>query len=90
MAKRKVSIQRSLGAKGVAMGQSESGSVIDQLTGTMSTADIGFRPTDQRVYEIELDRITPDPLQPRHLLPHDLKEAVEDTSLPPAAAMNQL
>jgi len=90
MAKRKVSIQRSLGAKGAAMGQSESGSVIDQLTGTMSTADIGFRPTDQRVYEIELDRITPDPLQPRHLLPHDLKEAVEDTSLPPAAAMNQL
>jgi hypothetical protein len=74
MARRKINIQRNLGTKSTLLEQtvSGSGSVIDQLTSTMSGVDIGFRPTDQRVYEINLDRITPDPTQPRHLLPHDL------------------
>ncbi len=91
MAKRKINIQRNLGAKGVpASQQVESDSAIDKLTGSMSTADIGFRPTDQRVYEVNLDRISPDPTQPRHLLPHDLRTAVQEKTLSPAEAMQEL
>ncbi len=90
MARRKINIQRDLGAKGVPTGQAETASVIDELAGSMSTADIGFRPTDQRVYEINLDRIDPDPTQPRRLLPHDLRSAVQDKSLSPAEAMREL
>jgi hypothetical protein len=56
----------------------------------MSTSDIGFRPTDQRVYEINLDRIMPDPAQPRHVLPYDLREAIQDKKLSPAEAMREL
>ena len=63
MARRKVTIQRSLGAKGVAR-QEKSSSAIDELAESMSTSDTGFRPTDQRVYEIDLSRIMPDSAQP--------------------------
>jgi hypothetical protein len=90
MAKRKISIQRNLGVKGAAMGQSEADSAIDQLAGTMSTGDVGFKPTDHRVYEIDLDRIMPDPTQPRRLLPHDLKTALEENDLSAAEAMREL
>ena len=90
MARRKVTIQRSLGAKGVAASQSKSSTAIDELAENMSTADIGFRPTDQRVYEIDLDRIIPDSTQPRRLLPHDLRAAIEDRSLSPTEAMREL
>jgi hypothetical protein len=90
MARRKINIQRNLGAKGVLASPTEVGGAIDQLAGSMSTGDIGFRPTDQRVYEIDLDRIHPDPTQPRHLLPHDLRAAVQDLSLSPAEAMREL
>ncbi|HEX9924613.1 MAG TPA: ParB N-terminal domain-containing protein [Anaerolineae bacterium] len=44
----------------------------------------------QRVYEIELDRIFPDPAQPRHLLPYDLREAIQEKSLSPAQAIEEL
>ncbi len=90
MARRKINIQRFLGAKGATAGEVESGGAIDKLAGSMSDVDIGFRPTDQRVYEINLDRITPDPTQPRRLLPHDLRVAVKETSLTPADAMREL
>lgn len=92
MARRKINIQRNLGTKSTLLEQtvSGSGSVIDQLTSTMSGVDIGFRPTDQRVYEINLDRITPDPTQPRHLLPHDLRKAVHEKTTSPAEAMREL
>jgi len=90
MARRKVSIQRNLGARDVDDGQSETGGAIDQLASSMSTTDIGFKPTDQRVYEINLERVTPDPSQPRHLLPHDLRLAIQDQDLLPAEAMREL
>lgn len=92
MARRKINIQRNLGTKATLLEQTAPGpgSVIDQLTSTMSGIDIGFRPTDQRVYEINLDRITPDPTQPRHLLPHDLRTAIHEKTISPAEAMREL
>lgn len=90
MARRKINIQRDLGAKGASVLQSEAASVIDQLSEKMSTADVGFRPTDQRVYEINLDHIWPDSAQPRHLLPHDLRAAIQDKTLSPAEAIREL
>lgn len=90
MAKRKIDIQRSLGAKGVSFAHESSESPIDKLTGSMSTSDVGFRPTDQRVYQINLDRILPDPTQPRRLLPHDLRELVSTNRMLPQDAMQQL
>lgn len=91
MARRKISIQRNLGAKGLTPGQqAESEGVIDKLTSTMSNADIGFRPTDQRVYEINLERIEPDPTQPRHLLPYDLRMAVHEKTHSPFDAIQEL
>ncbi|GAB4425498.1 MAG: hypothetical protein Fur0044_23590 [Anaerolineae bacterium] len=90
MAKRKINIQRNLGTRTTLLEQTAPESVIDQLTSTMSGVDIGFRPTDQRVYEINLDRITPDPTQPRHLLPHDLRKAVHEKTISPAEAMQEL
>jgi hypothetical protein len=71
MGKRKINIQRSLGAKGASLTQAGADRTIDELAGTMSNVDVGFRPTDQRVYEINLDRITPDPAQPRRILPYE-------------------
>ena len=90
MAKRKISIQRTLGTRSAFPEQMEAESVIDQLTGSMSTVEIGFRPTDQRVYEVDLDRIMLDPVQPRHLLPHDLREAVYNKTLSPGEAIREL
>jgi hypothetical protein len=91
MARRKINIQRNLGAPtGFEQTVEVTDSVIDQLAGTMSVVDIGFRPTDQRVYEINLNRITPDPKQPRHLLPHDLRTAVFSQTLAPAEAIREL
>jgi hypothetical protein len=88
--RKKIHIQRELGAKGASLLQAEAPSVIDQLSEKMSTADVGFRPTDQRVYEINLDHIWPDPAQPRHLLPHDLRAAIQAKTLPPAEAIREL
>jgi hypothetical protein len=90
MARRKINIQHTLGTKSVSADQTEAEGVIDKLAGTMSSVEIGFRPTDQRVYEIDLDRITPDPSQPRHLLPHDLGVAIHNKSLSPGEAMQEL
>ncbi len=91
MARRKINIQRNLGApSGFEQTVEANDSMIDQLAGTMSAVDIGFRPTDQRVYEINLERITPDPTQPRHLLPHDLRMAVFEKTLSPVEAIREL
>ncbi len=90
MARRKVSIQRTLGTKPTPADQAESPGVIDQLAGSMSEVDIGFRPTDQRVYEVDLERIKPDPTQPRHLLPFDLREAIYDQELSAGEAIQEL
>jgi hypothetical protein len=91
VAKRKINIQRNLGARNPSAGQAEfNNTAIDRLTGSMSTGDVGFRPTDQRVYEINLDRIIPDPAQPRHILPHDLRVAIQEQKLSPADAIREL
>jgi hypothetical protein len=89
MAKRKISIQRTLGVR-ANLGEIGPASVIDELAESMSTVDVGFRPTDQRVYEINLDRIFPDPTQPRHLLPHDLRTDVNNKTISPAEAIREL
>lgn len=89
MARRKINLQRKLGVRGI-IGEVDAGSAIDDLAGSMSAVDIGFRPTDQRVYEINLDRIVPDPNQPRHLLPYDLREVVNEKTLSPAEAIREL
>jgi hypothetical protein len=90
MARRKLTIQRSLGVKESSAAGEESGSIIDKLTEGMSTSEVGFRPTSQRVYEVNLERIRPDFTQPRRLLPHDLREAVQSLELSPADAMQEL
>jgi hypothetical protein len=90
VAKRKINIQRNLGIRTPPAEPIEFHSAIDQLTGSMSTTDIGFRPTDQRVYEVNLDRIMPDPAQPRHVLPYDLRQAIQEKKLSPAEAMREL
>ncbi len=91
MARRKINIQHSLGAKGVpTTSQFESEGAIDRLAGSMSAKDIGFRPTDQRVYEINLDRISPDYSQPRHLLSHDLRAKLQQGELTPSEALKEL
>ncbi len=90
MARRKINIQRNLGAKGASKSDTRDENSIDQLASTMSGVDVGFRPTDQRVYEINLDRIVPDAAQPRHILPYDLREAVNDKTLSPAEAIQEL
>ena len=89
MARRKLTIQRSLGVKGVSTNP-ESESAIERLTEKMSSGDVGFRPTNQRVYEVNLERIIPDFTQPRRLLPYDLREAAEAGTLAPAEAMREL
>jgi len=91
MARRKISIQRDLGTKeSFSDDQSGISSAIDELAERMATVDVGFQPTHQRVYEINLERITPDPTQPRHLLPHDLRVAVHNKTVSPAEAMREL
>ncbi|MDX1520926.1 MAG: ParB/RepB/Spo0J family partition protein [Anaerolineae bacterium] len=90
MARRKVNIQRSLGAKGASVASDESGNAIDKLTEKMSTIDVGFKPTEQRVYEIYLERITPDLSQPRRLLPHDLRESLREGEITPSEAIRTL
>ncbi len=87
---RKVKIQPQLGAKGAAAAQANSSSPIDQLASTMSTVDVGFRPTDQRVYEVNLNRILPDFSQPRRILPYDLRQKLEDKTLSPLDAIQEL
>ncbi len=91
MARRTINIQRDLGKK-VSL-SSESGSTsstIDELAERMATIDVGFQPTDQRVYEINLERLMPDPNQPRHLLPYDLRQAIHAKTMSPTEAMREL
>lgn len=90
MARRKLTIQHSLGVRGVSAQGLESDSAIGRLTEKMSAGDVGFRPTNQRVYEVDLDRITPDFTQPRRLLPYDLRESVQNGQTSPAEAMQEL
>jgi hypothetical protein len=90
MARRKVNIQRTLGTRRSVDESPAIEGAIDELAATMSAVDIGFKPTEQRVYEINLDRIVPDPAQPRHVLPYDLRNRLNVNELSPAEAMREL
>ncbi len=90
MARRKISIQRTLGTKNIPVEPVEVDHAIDQLAGSMSDVEIGFRPTDQRVYEVDLERISPDSSQPRHLLPFDLRKRIFDKEISPSQAIQEL
>jgi hypothetical protein len=78
------------GSRNTSAGGADTGGVIDKLAEEMSTSEIGFRPTNQRVYEVTLERIRPDFTQPRRLLPYDLRAAVEAEELTPAEVMQAL
>ncbi|MDM8521437.1 ParB/RepB/Spo0J family partition protein [Anaerolineales bacterium HSG6] len=88
MARRKINIQRNLGARTDAPNKPPS--AIDQLTSSMATVDIGFEPTEQRVYMVNLDRIFPDSNQPRHLMPSDLRKQLIDNDATPAEVIREL
>ncbi|MDM8527126.1 ParB N-terminal domain-containing protein [Anaerolineales bacterium HSG24] len=88
MARRKINIQRNLGARTAAPDKPPD--AIDQLTSSMATVDIGFEPTEQRVYKVNLDRIFPDSNQPRHLMPSDLRKRLIDKTATPAELVREL
>lgn len=81
MAKRKINLQR------IDRIDAES---IDDIVKDLGTSDLGFVPTDQTIYEVELDRIYPDASQPRYLLPFDLREGLATGEITPGEAMAQL
>jgi len=82
VARRKISLQN--------IGQSSPSERIDDLVRGLGTADLGFSPTDQAVYEVDIDRIKPDPYQPRYFLPSDLREKVNADVLTPSNALHEL
>ena len=82
MARRKINLQN--------LGESSPGENIDDLVRGLGTADLGFAPTDKTVYEVDLDKIFPDPNQPRFVLPGDLRTQVNDGKLSPREAIEQL
>ncbi len=86
--RKKISIQRKLGTQPSEWEQPTSS--IDDLTSGMATVDMGFEPTDQRIYKIDLDRIYPDPSQPRHLLPFDLRQSLNEGLLTPSEVVREL
>ena len=82
MARRKINLQN--------LGQSSPSEGIDDLVRGLGTADMGFVPTDKTIYEVDLERINPDPNQPRFLLPSDLRLKVNAGELKPVDAMYEL
>ena len=88
MARRKINIQRNLGAHSAVPNKPPG--AIDRLTSSMATVDIGFEPTEQRVYKVNLDRIFPDSNQPRHLMPSDLRKGLMDKTTTPDKVVREL
>ncbi len=82
MARRKINLQD--------LGASSPSENIDDLVRGLGTADLGFAPTDKTIYEVELERILPDPNQPRFVLPGDLRTQVNDGKVSPREAMEIL
>ncbi|MEM7030240.1 MAG: ParB/RepB/Spo0J family partition protein [Chloroflexota bacterium] len=82
MARRKINLQNTA--------QKKPDQEIKRLVQDMGTTDLGFAPTDQVVYEVDLSRIKPDHSQSRHVLPHDLWEQLADGSSTPAKIMQEL
>ena len=82
MARRKINLQDS--------GRKTPPLEIDQLVRDLGTSDLGFSPTDQVIYEVELSRIRPDFEQSRHLMPFDLREKMAEHRISTADAMAEL
>ena len=82
MARRKINLQDT--------GRKQPEQQIDQLVREMGSSELGFSPTDQVIYEVELNRIRPDLLQSRHLLPFDLREKLSERRILPSKAMEEL
>jgi len=82
MARRKINLQN--------LGQSSPAEGIDDMVRGLGTTDMGFVPTDKTIYEVDLNRISPDPNQPRFLLPSDLREKINTGGLKPVDAIHEL
>ncbi len=82
MARRKINLQN--------LGASSPSEKIDDLVRGLGTTDLGFTPTDQVIYEVDLTKISPDLNQPRYVLPVDLREQVKNGKLSPQNAMGKL
>lgn len=82
MARRKINLQDT--------GRKRADQGIDRLVQSMGTTDLGFSPTDQGIYEVELNKIWPDFSQSRHFLPFDLREKLSEQGMTPAEAIREL
>ncbi len=82
MAKRKINLQN--------IGESSPSEQIDEMVRGFGTANLGFSPTGQSIYEVDLDRVYPDPNQPRCILPGELRNRVNNRELQPVDAIREL
>ncbi len=82
MARRKINLQN--------LGESSPAENIDDLVRGLGTTDLGFAPTDKTVYEVDLEKILPDPNQPRFVLPGDLRTRVNEGKVSPREALEIL
>lgn len=82
MAKRKINLQN--------IGESSPGEQIDEMVRGFGTTNLGFAPTGQSIYEVDLDRVYPDPNQPRCILPGELRNRVNNHELQPVDAIREL
>jgi hypothetical protein len=82
MARRKINLQTINTVK-------ESGG-IDELVRDMGSSELGFSPTEQAIYEVDLNRILPDFSQPRRFLPFDLRQQLSTGEILPNEAMQEL
>ncbi len=56
----------------------------------MGSSDLGFLPTEHSIYEVDLNRISPDFSQPRRFLPSDLRQRLSQGEILPNEAMQEL
>lgn len=82
MTRRKISLQD--------VGEIKADQSLDNFVRELGNSDPGFTPTDQAIYEVDLNRIKPDPGQPRSFLPHDLKRKLIAEEATPAEVMTEL
>jgi len=82
VARRKINLQDT--------GRKKPDQEINRLVREMGTSGLGFTPTDQIVYEVELSRIKPDFSQSRHILPFDLREKLAEGRITTGGAMREL
>ena len=82
MARRKINLQN--------IGESSPTEKIDDMVRGLGTTDLGFTPTGQSIYEIDLEKVFPDPKQPRYILPGDIRLKMSAREITPREAMDEL